>query len=166
MKGLRNLTKGASKRKIVIMPGDIKYGFGAHLLLDFSGCLPEKLTDVAFIDDVLRTIPAKLGISKPGLVNVFKYRGQGAEAWGISGVVLAGESHLSIHTFPDKGRVYIGIFSGKGFDIDFAAETLSEIFHATGREVSLLDHGLTFPQPVELAGHGARELVGSHLTYQ
>ena len=41
---------------------------------------------------------------------VFRYHGEVPEDWGVSGVVLIAESHISIHTFPDKGYLSLDIF--------------------------------------------------------
>ncbi|MBI5399471.1 S-adenosylmethionine decarboxylase [Candidatus Saganbacteria bacterium] len=146
------------------MSNQTRYGSGSHLLLDLLGCLPEKLTDVSFVDDVLRALPTKLGIARPGSVNVFRYQGQTAQEWGVSGVILAAEAHISIHTFPSTARVFVDIFANHDFDVDIACETLSGLFRATDQEVTILDQGLVTGQPahqLDTTALNSFEFVGS-----
>lgn len=54
-------------------------------------------------------------------------------AWGLSGFVMIAESHISIHTFPDKERekgcLHADVFSCKGFDKKIV---LNKFRHAFG----------------------------------
>ncbi len=59
---------------------------------------------------------------------VFKYHGKVPEDWGVSGFVLIAESHISIHTFPDRGYLSLDIFSCKEFDHDQAVAYATELF--------------------------------------
>ena len=128
------------------MASEVKYGFGPHLMLDCYGCPKDKLGDMDMIFSVLDTFPAKIGMTKIMPPYVFKYKGKVPEDWGVSGVVLIAESHISIHTFPDKEHAFIDIFSCKDFDTDFARCQLLEIFEATHHEVVLLSRGVEFPK--------------------
>ena len=130
---------------------EIKYGFGPHLMLDCYGCSKEKLSDLDLIFSTLDALPAKIGMTKIMQPHVFKYSGQVPEDWGISGVVLIAESHISIHTFPEKEHAFIDIFSCKDFDTDFARRELLETFGATSHEVVLVNRGLEFPKSVRRA---------------
>ena len=103
---------------------EVQYGFGPHLMLDCYGCPREKLGDMDLIFNTLDTFPPKIGMNKIMPPYVFKYVGKVPEDWGISGVVLIAESHISIHTFPDKDHAFIDIFSCKDFDTDYARREL------------------------------------------
>ena len=60
---------------------------------------------------------------------VFRYdTGKKPEDWGISGFVLIAESHISIHTFPDKNYLSLDIFSCKEYSIDTVKEIVSDYF--------------------------------------
>ena len=130
---------------------EVKYGFGPHLMLDCYGCPKEKLADMDMIFSTLDNFPAKIGMHKIMPPYVFKYTGKVAEDWGISGVVLIAESHISIHTFPDKAHAFIDIFSCRDFDTDHARGLLLDIFGATHHEVILLNRGLEFPKNIRRA---------------
>jgi S-adenosylmethionine decarboxylase len=79
---------------------------------------------------------------------VFKYHGKVPEDWGVSGFVLIAESHISIHTFPDRGYLSLDIFSCKNFDFQQAITYVSELFGVTRHETNVLDRGLEFPREV------------------
>jgi S-adenosylmethionine decarboxylase len=134
---------------------EVKYGFGPHLILDCYGCPKEKLADIDFIFNILDTFPAKIGMTKIMPPYVFKYVGKVPEDWGISGVVLIAESHISIHTFPDKEHAFIDIFSCKDFDTDYARAELLDIFEAAHHEMILLNRGVEFPKNI----HRSADLV-------
>jgi S-adenosylmethionine decarboxylase len=133
------------------MTTEIKYGFGPHMILDCYGCPGEKLSDLDLIFNALDSLPGKIGMTKIMPPHVFKYTGKVPEDWGVSGVVLIAESHISVHTFPEKGHAFIDIFSCKDFDTDFARRELLETFAAANHEVVLVNRGLEFPKQARRA---------------
>ncbi|MGA2402898.1 MAG: S-adenosylmethionine decarboxylase, partial [Syntrophobacteraceae bacterium] len=66
----------------------------------------------------------------------------------VSGFVLIAESHISIHTFPDKQYMSIDMFSCKPFDTDMAVETIKSYFKIQKHEIKVLDRGQEFPNTV------------------
>jgi len=122
------------------------YGFGPHLMLDCFGCNKEKLSDMDLVFDTLDKFPEKIGMSKIMPPYVFRYKGVVPEDWGISGVVLIAESHITIHTFPDKDHAFIDIFSCKDFNADFALDYMLRLFDAKEHEVQLSSRGTDFPR--------------------
>lgn len=140
-----------NKIKYVKTATEVKYGFGPHLMLDCYGCPKEKLADMDLIFKVLDDFPAKIKMTKIMPPYVFKYVGKVPEDWGVSGVVLIAESHISIHTFPDKEHAFVDIFSCKDFDTDYARKELLDIFEATHHEVILLNRGVEFPKNMQRA---------------
>ena len=78
-------------------------GFGLHLTLDGYGCSYEQLTNLDLIYQFLDQCPDLIHMTKIMPPYVFKYHGKVPEDWGLSGFVLIAESHISIHTFPDRG---------------------------------------------------------------
>lgn len=127
--------------------------FGPHLILEAYGCSKAKLADLTLISQTLDAYPDQLQMTKIMPPYVFKYSGAVPEDWGVSGVVLIAESHISIHTFPDKGFVTLDIFSCKEFDIDQAIAYFSSIFKPKRYEKQVLMRGREFPRSVGRAGH-------------
>ena len=130
-------------------------GFGPHLMLDGYGCDKDKLTDLNLIYRILDELPTRIGMTKIMPPYVFKYSGVKPEDWGLSGFVLIAESHISIHTFPEKSFVSVDIFSCKTFDLEFAGEYLKEAFGMEKVECNVLDRGTEFPKEL----NGASRMV-------
>lgn len=131
-------------------------GFGPHLMLDGYGCDKERLTDLNLIYRILEELPARIGMTKIMPPYVFKYSGLKPEDWGLSGFVLIAESHISIHTFPEKNFVTVDIFSCKAFDTEFASEYLQSTFGMTKVDCHVLDRGTEFPKDLSAASNVVR----------
>lgn len=121
-------------------------GFGPHLMLDGYGCEQGKLADLEHIYRVLDEFPVEIGMTKIMPPYVFKYSGTKPEDWGVSGFVLIAESHISIHTFPEKKFISLDIFSCKHFDVAKAVEIVTKAFGIKKVEQNLLDRGTEFPK--------------------
>ena len=125
-----------------------EYGFGTHLMLDGYGCDREQLEDLSLIYNFLSEYPAKIEMTKIMPPYVFRYDARKPEDWGISGFVLIAESHISIHTFPEKNYLSLDIFSCKEFDSKRAISYVKKLFGVQKSEVKLLDRGLEFPKDI------------------
>lgn len=123
-------------------------GFGPHLILDGYRAERKKLEDINLIYRALDELPSKIGMTKIMPPYVFKYSGIKPEDWGVSGFVLIAESHISIHTFPEKKFLSLDIFSCKNFDTDFAQEYVIELFKIGKFESKVLDRGTEFPKDI------------------
>ncbi len=113
----------------------------------------EALASVEAIANFLDTLPAEIGMTKIMPPYVFKYDGgDKPEDWGVSGFVIIAESHISIHTFPEKGYFSIDIFSCKDFDIPAALEIIKSFFGTEDLEVQTTSRGTEFPRDIGMAG--------------
>jgi S-adenosylmethionine decarboxylase len=84
---------------------------------------------------------------------VFRHRTRRGRVTGLSGFVLIAESHISIHTFPDRHMVEADVFSCTTFDVEAVLAVLREAFRPQQIEWKLLDRGREFPR--DLAGSRA-----------
>jgi S-adenosylmethionine decarboxylase len=125
-----------------------EFGFGVHLMLDGYGCKRETLVDIQYIYDFLDKYPEEMEMTKIMPPYVFRYEGLIPEDWGISGFVLIAESHISIHTFPEKLYLSVDIFSCKPFDTQKAIDALKEYFSIQKAEIHVLDRGQEFPNTI------------------
>ena len=130
-------------------------GFGPHLMLDGYGCDKKRLQDLNLIYKILDELPKRIGMTKIMPPYVFRYSGVKPEDWVLSGFVLIAESHISIHTFPEKAFVSVDIFSCKHFDAEFAGTYLKNAFEMAKVESRMLDRGTEFPKNI----NGATRLV-------
>jgi S-adenosylmethionine decarboxylase len=130
--------------------------FGPHLMLDGYGCDQSKLQDLDLVYGLLEELPARIGMTRLMPPYVFRYAGARPEDWGLSGFVLIAESHISIHTFPEKSFVSVDIFSCRAFDADLAARALRSALGMARVETRVLDRGTGFPRRLDGAAGRAR----------
>ena len=126
--------------------------FGPHLILEAYGCSKEALADLNLISQTLDSYPERLQMTKIMPPYVFTYHGNVAEDWGVSGVVIIAESHISIHSFPDKQFVTLDIFSCREFDVEKAIEFFCSVFKPSSYEKQLLMRGREFPRSIGRSG--------------
>ena len=104
---------------------------GMHLTVDAECKGKEALEDVSTLYEMLRSIPELIGMTPISPPFVVRYLDPPDEMWGWSGVVLIAESHISIHTFPEKKTFSFDCFSCKPFDkekvISYLEKTLKMI---------------------------------------
>ena len=131
-----------------------------HLVVDGYGADPARLTDEDTLFAFLDEYPARIGMTKMIAPQVYTYRGSTPEDWGLSGFVLIAESHISVHTFPDRGYVNVDVFSCKHFDSDAALEDVKKTFGLGDVRVWTLDRGVEFSSPRAAFGGMVRERVG------
>ena len=122
-----------------------------HVTIDGYGGDPQKLADEDLVRAFLDACPAEIGMTKIAPPQVCRYVGVKPEDWGISGFVLIAESHISVHTFPDHGYVWVDIFSCEGFDASPAIDNIKERFLLERWQVHTLPRGLEFPNTVAAA---------------
>ncbi len=127
-------------------------GFGPHLMVDGYQASYDVLASVEAITNFLEELPKEIEMTKIMPPYVFKYDGgDKPEDWGISGFVIIAESHISIHTFPEKEYFSLDIFSCKDFDIDKAIKIIKEYFNTDNLEIRTTNRGTEFPRDIRIA---------------
>jgi len=115
-----------------------------HLIIDGYGGSAQKMQDVQHIYQLLDRYPSQIGMVKLSPPQVAKYLGSKPEDWGISGFVLIAESHISIHTFPERCYINIDIFSCKEFDPEQAIKEFQQQFGLDEVRSYILNRGLEY----------------------
>jgi len=115
-----------------------------HLIIDGFGSNRELLESEELIYQLLDEYPDQIGMTKVTPPYVFRYIGSKPEDWGISGFVLIAESHISIHTFPERCYVNIDVFSCKDFDSEQAIRDLQARLELTKLRSYVLNRGLEY----------------------
>jgi S-adenosylmethionine decarboxylase len=113
-----------------------------HLLIDGYGGDAAKMWDMEAVRGFLAQYPSALGMTKLCEPHVLTYEGPKVEDQGVSGFVIIAESHISVHTFPNRSYVNIDIFSCKSFDSGRALRDAKALFSLTEARTWLLDRGL------------------------
>lgn len=115
---------------------------GRHLLLELFDCDPDAINSLETVKGALIEAAKR---AQATIVDVVFHE---FNPFGISGVVVIAESHLSIHTWPEYRYAAVDIFScGEGLQPEVAAAYLIEQFGAERASVVELQRGL-FLQPV------------------
>jgi S-adenosylmethionine decarboxylase len=113
-----------------------------HLIIDGFGCDPERLSSPQIIKTFLIEAPDALGMRRISPVHVQHYQGDSPEQCGISGFVIIAESHLAVHTWPERGVIWADIFSCKPFDAEGVLSALIDAFGATETKSQVLERRL------------------------
>jgi S-adenosylmethionine decarboxylase len=102
------------------------HSLGRHLLLELYDCSSEILTN---LETVKTTLVEAAKRAEATIVDVVFHE---FNPFGISGVVVIAESHLSIHTWPEYRYAAVDIFScGETLKPAAAAQYLVEQFGAS-----------------------------------
>jgi S-adenosylmethionine decarboxylase len=118
-----------------------------HLVIDGYDGDAAKLQDHDLVHRFLDSYPSVIGMTKLMPPHVLTYDGPKREDWGISGFVIIAESHISIHTFPERQYINIDIFSCKDFDTIKALEDVKMAFSLEKVSTWTIDRGLEHLSP-------------------
>ncbi|MEW6068039.1 MAG: adenosylmethionine decarboxylase [Nitrospirota bacterium] len=81
------------------------YALGTHLLLELKDCNPEILKDLNKVKD------AMISAAKEAKATIIDVSFREFSPFGISGMIIIAESHLSVHTWPEYGYAAVDIFT-------------------------------------------------------
>jgi S-adenosylmethionine decarboxylase len=108
---------------------------GMHLLVDLWGA--SNLTDPAMIDGALREAAEAAGATI--LHSHFHHFGPDG---GVSGVLVLAESHISIHTWPERDFAAIDVFMCGACDPYLSLPALRNAFAPTSEQLGEQRRGL------------------------
>ena len=108
---------------------------GTHVLLDLWGA--RHLDDVRYIERAMRRA---VEVSGATLLHIHLHRfGDGG---GVTGVAVLAESHISVHTWPERGFAAFDVFMCGGRRPDLAAEVLRSALEPARTEMSVERRGV------------------------
>ena len=113
-----------------------------HLVIDGFRGDPAKMWDVELVRGFLTDCPDTLGMTRITEPRVISYDAPKLDDSGVSGFVIIAESHISVHTFPNRSYVNIDIFSCQKFDHVQALDEAKSLFGLQEVKTWLLDRGL------------------------
>jgi S-adenosylmethionine decarboxylase len=98
---------------------------GRHIVCELSGCDPVILTDVDGIHSMM------VSAAKAARATIMESAFHRFEPQGVSGTVILAESHLSIHTWPEKGYAAMDFYTcGDHTDPWLACEHAASVLEA------------------------------------
>lgn len=113
-----------------------------HVIIDGYGGDPDQLADENVVRVILDQYPTMMGMTKITQPTVVRYIGSKPEDWGVSGYVMIAESHIAMHTFPERRLIWADIFSCKDFDASQVIEDLKRRFRLREMDVRMLERNL------------------------
>jgi S-adenosylmethionine decarboxylase len=135
--------------------GSVLESLGRHLLLELYDCSSEVLNS---LESVKRALVEAAKRAEATIIDVVFHE---FNPFGISGVVVIAESHLSIHTWPEYRYAAVDIFScGDSLKPSEAATYLVEQFRAGRASCVEVKRGL-FPGATGLP-HKTKEGVAAN----
>ena len=110
---------------------------GRHIVCELSGCDPVILTDVDNIHAMM------ISAAKAARATIMESAFHRFEPQGVSGTVILAESHLSIHTWPEKGYAAMDFYTcGDHTDPWAACEYAAKILGATNMRTTEVKRGI------------------------
>ena len=103
----------------------------------------EKFEKISLIYKTLLEMPALIDMQRIGFPHVIQFKE--AEIAGLSGFIFIVESHISIHTYSNKGFISIDAYSCKTFDPDILIKHVKETFGIRTMEINTVVRGKRFP---------------------
>ncbi|MFN3533545.1 MAG: adenosylmethionine decarboxylase [Candidatus Brocadia sp.] len=106
---------------------------GRHIILEMWGCCKDIIDNVDVVKEILTKATKS---TKATLVDVVCHR---FSPYGVTGVAILAESHISVHTWPEYGYAAADIFicGGNSINPQNAASFMIQAFHA--KETSMLE---------------------------
>ena len=113
------------------------HALGRHLLLELNGCNPKLLNDVKRVEEIM---VAGAKIAKATIVGTHFHQ---FSPFGISGIIVIAESHVSIHTWPEHGYAAVDIFTcGETLQPEVAARFFVDKFQARNPSLVEMKRGI------------------------
>lgn len=110
---------------------------GTQILLELVGAPHDLLDDVDFVREAMTDAARRAGLTVVGEL-FHRFNPQ-----GVSGVVVIAESHIAIHTWPERGYASIDLYTcGEVDGGKLAADFLTEAFQAAHCSRRVLRRGL------------------------
>jgi S-adenosylmethionine decarboxylase len=121
--------------------------FGEHLTIDGYGGDKELLNDKELVERLLKDLPSLLGMHnliEP--VVVFAPDNGQNDPGGWSGFVVIAESHISLHTFPNRRFVSADVYTCQnGLDTIKAKKYFIDSFKLKELETNFVIRGKNYP---------------------
>ncbi len=119
--------------------------FGLHQTLDCYKCDEKAIDDLENVSRFLNELVSSIGMRKM-LEPIVMYAPPVTEkdGGGVSGFVMINESHISIHTFPNRRFITMDVYSCKKFDTEKVKEIVTKFFGAAVFEENLISRGKKF----------------------
>lgn len=112
-------------------------GLGLHILMEFHECEPQRLDDLT----LLKTTMSEAAIASGATIikSVFHQ----FSPQGVTGVVVVAESHLAIHTWPEKNYAAVDYFTcNENMDYKKVFNIIAEVIGSKTNNYKCIERGV------------------------
>lgn len=110
---------------------------GKHLIVELYGCNRGKLKKANVVEKIM------LAAAHEAKTTIVSHEFHNFNPFGVSGMVIIAESHLSIHTWPEYAYAAVDIFTcGNTIKPKVAADFLVKAFGAKKATIKRLQRGI------------------------
>ncbi len=116
-----------------------------HCLIELTDCPEAAISRTTSVERAMREAARRAGAT------IVKSEFHQFAPYGVSGVVIIQESHLTVHTWPEYGYAAVDLFTcSEEMDIEAAVAYLARAFSAGARWSRQIDRGLPGGQSREI----------------
>jgi len=114
---------------------------GVHYIINACGC-ERNLADTEAVRKMLLDLVRMAGMNKLSEPTVVFHNAKNKLNSGVTGIILLSESHISIHTYSERGDIYMDMFSCRPFDVDIVKAYVTELFGMAEIDEQVIRRGL------------------------
>lgn len=120
--------------------------FGEHVTIDGYGGNRERLNNKELVLECLNNLPNLLDMKKLSEPVIYFAKGNGVkDPGGWTGMVVIEESHISIHTFPERRFISTDVYTCKnGMDVEFILNYFKDKFDLKDLETNFIRRGTRY----------------------
>lgn len=111
---------------------------GRHMIVDITG----DINSVSFWNMDYAAQHLKDAVLEAGATIISERWHHFGDGFGYTGVIVLAESHLSIHTWPEKGFAAIDVFMCGNCDPQDTLQKIVDTFNPIGYTIKILNRGL------------------------
>ena len=114
-----------------------KNALGQHWLLELHGCDPDRIRVVQLVEEVMRRA------AQVAAAHVVSGHFHQFSPYGVSGVLVIQESHLTVHTWPEHCYAAVDIFTcSPDLRVEAAIDQLKHDLGAVSVETTMVERGI------------------------
>lgn len=119
-----------------------KNAYGLLLIFDGYGADAKRCADTGRLYTFLHSLPEAIGMRRLGFPHLVTVEEPGIR--GISAFTFIMESHISVHTYSERGFVTVDVYSCKAFDTEEVTSILASYFSTESHTVKVITRGSQF----------------------
>jgi S-adenosylmethionine decarboxylase len=113
---------------------------GIHYIINAYDC-KANLDSVEAVRDLLVELVESVKMKRLSEPFVVFHNAENYQNSGVTGIILLSESHVSIHTFSNRGEIYMDLFSCKPYDVEIIRKKIVDFFKIGKLDETIIERG-------------------------